>query len=121
MLPYVKQMGKSREVIQAFRGYYHREDTGIDRFYQMENMTQESYPAVETRRKRRYGPVLTKPNGLIGKSKLCWVDGTDFYYNGALRGQVEDTEKQLVSMGAFVVLLPDKKLFNTQTLEWTDM
>ena len=30
----------------------------------------------------------------------------------------EDCPKQLISMGAYVIIMPDKKWINTMTLEW---
>ena len=51
------------------------------------------------------------------KDGLFWVDGTALYVNGAKTGLVlTDSRKQLVSMGAYLLIFPDKKYINTQDL-----
>ncbi len=59
--------------------------------------------------------VIHKPNGLIAKDALCYVDGTSLYINKAkVTGlTLTDSPKQLVSMGAYIIILPDKKYVNT--------
>ena len=59
--------------------------------------------------------ITHKPNGLISKDALCYVDGTSLYIN---KSKVEgltltDSPKQLVSMGAYIIILPDKMYVNT--------
>ena len=58
-----------------------------------------------------------KPNGLAAKDSLIWVDGRTLYINGlAIDLALTDGEKQLVSMGAYLLIWPDKKYVNTQNL-----
>ena len=84
---------------------------------QMENLWSSGYPALETRPLRRTVTQLTKPNGMTEKDGLFWVDGTALYVNGAKTGLVlTDSRKQLVSMGAYLLIFPDKKYINTQDL-----
>ena len=83
----------------------------------MENLWSSGYPALETRPLRRTVTQLTKPNGMTEKDGLFWVDGTALYVNGAKTGLVlTDSRKQLVSMGAYLLIFPDKKYINTQDL-----
>ena len=108
-------------MVSAFRGYNHTAAVGDDEFCDMQNMTSSLYPVASTRDARARLRIFDKPNGLIAREHLCWVDGTGFYYNGSLRGTVTDTEKQLVSMGAYVLIFPDKKRFHTDTLAFDDL
>lgn len=56
-------------------------------------------------------------NGLIAKDALCYVYGTKFVINGLETGlTLTDGKKTLVSMGAYVIILPDKKYINTLDL-----
>ena len=56
-------------------------------------------------------------HGLIAKDSLCWVDGSKFVMNGyGTEMHLTDSPKQLVSMGAYVVIFPDKKYINTVDL-----
>ena len=47
------------------------------------------------------------------KNGLFYVDGTDCYYKGEKVLTVTDSRKILVGMGAYIVIFPDKKVFNT--------
>ncbi len=51
---------------------------------------------------------MTKLNGMLGGAALCLVDGTDFFYDGGVYGQVTDSEKLLVRMGGKILIFPDK-------------
>ena len=59
--------------------------------------------------------MLTKANGLYARDKLLWVDGTEVFYGEKKIGDVEDSEKQFVSVGAYVLIFPDKVYYNTAT------
>lgn len=84
-------------------------------------------PMVRRREKRIKVGQLTKPNGLTALDKLCFVDGTQFYYNGyryyegTNTDPVTDSEKQLIPMGSDIVILPDAKIFSTITHEFRPM
>ena len=46
-----------------------------------------------------------------------WVDGTALYIGGEKTGlALSDSEKQLVNMGAYLLIWPDRKYINTQDL-----
>ncbi len=79
----------------------------------MGNMSDLYYPLLSPRPKRYLLTTLTKPNGIFGRDKLCWVDGTSFYYDGELKGTVEDSKKIFASIGPYIVIFPDKKYYNT--------
>jgi hypothetical protein len=55
---------------------------------------------------------------MVAKETLCYVDGKDFvigqnHIDMGLSTAAEDCPKELVSMGAYVIILPDKKYINT--------
>lgn len=106
----------------TFAGYDHREKIADGAFYEMENMTGADYPLLCPRRPRGKVAQLTAPQGLIAKDALAWVDGADLYYNGykvegiTLSTAEKDCPKQLVSMGAYLCIWPDKKYVNTANL-----
>jgi len=71
----------------------------------------------ETRPARGETAVLSKPNGLTCRDALVWVDGTALYVGGEKTGlALSDGEKQLVNMGAYLLIWPDRKYINTQDL-----
>ena len=106
----------SRPMYRAFRGYNHRLVISDNEFYDMQNMTGDYYPILSPRRNRLHiANYSGNTNGLFAKTKLLWVKDTTLYYNGEIVGTVTDTPKQFVSMGAYVLIFPDKVVFNTAT------
>ena len=85
-------------------------------FADMWNMSTEKYPAVCTRRSR--GKILKhlgKPNGIFYKDGLIYADGTELFYRDQKIADVEDSEKTFVGMGAYLLVWPDKLIYNTST------
>lgn len=86
----------------------------------MKNISTRFFPALGSRLPRGNTiRTVTKPNGLFYKNGLFVVDGTTCIYNGNVVSglSVTDDEKTLVGMGAYIVIFPDKKVFNTATGE----
>lgn len=113
----------SREVTENFKGYNHNLRIGSGEFYDMTNMTSNDYPILSPRGKRGVYATPEAPAGLIAKDSLCYVDGTAFVMNEyriemGLSTAAEDCPKQLISMGAYVIIMPDKMYVNT--LDTTD-
>ncbi|MDD3692592.1 MAG: hypothetical protein PHX02_01630 [Oscillospiraceae bacterium] len=126
-LPFLQEIQTSRDMIQEFRGYNHNEVIKENEFYYMHNMSSSRYPVLSPRCKRGIGDAITKPNGIFYKECLYWVDGVSFYGNDGvngetmLRGTVQDSPKTFVSMGALVLIWPDKKFYNTVTHLFGDL
>lgn len=117
--PRLRIPSAGRQMIDTFGGYNHNLRIGDGEFYDMKNLTSDDYPVLSTRGQR--GLYMTgapvAPVGMIAKDSLCYVDGGDFVINGE-RVAMELTEepKQLISMGAYVIIMPDKKYINTKDL-----
>ena len=108
-------------VAEEFRGYNHNLRIGSGEFYDMKNLTSDSYPVLSPRKARGVYAKPASPNGLIAKEKLGYVDGRNFIYGEStvpmgLSTAAEDNPKRLVSMGAYVIIFPDKKWLNTEDL-----
>ena len=116
----VKQ--KSRQMTDSFLGYNHNLRISDGEFFDMKNLTSDFYPVLSPRGARGVYATPGNPNGLIGKDALCYVDGSAFVMN-EYRFEMDliNGPKQLVSMGANVIILPDKKWFNTQKLTHGDI
>ena len=90
----------------------------------MENMSTRFFPAIATRLSRGVPQqTIANPHGLYWKNHLFYVSGTQCYYDGsAVSGMtVTDGDKQIVGMGAYIVVFPDKKILNTATGEVTSV
>ncbi len=110
--------GASRNVTDVFGGYRHEMKIRDGEFYDTENLSCEHYPMLATRKRRGVlARSFTRLQGIIAKDALCWVDNGTLYVNGAatgLTGLQTASETQLVSMGAYICVFPDKKYYNTQ-------
>lgn len=110
----VKQ--KSRQMSDAFLGYNHNLRIGDSEFYDMKNMTSDYYPVLAPRKKRGVYKDGIKANGIIAKDKLCYVDGSAFVIGDErIEMGLSDSTKELISMGAYVIIMPDRKYINTIT------
>ena len=107
-----------KKITQQFAGYNHNLYAGDGQIWDMENLTSDYYPLLAPRMPRHYTAVLTKPNGLYGRDGLYWVDGVTFYANGAQKGTVSDSYKTLTNIGSKIIILPDKKYYDTESGEF---
>ena len=118
-LPMLNELETTRDMIDVFKGYNHNLRIGEGEFYNMKNLTSTYYPVLSPRGRRGVyvTPEGSDPQALIQKDSLCYVDGTDFIVNGyrvrmGLSTKPQDCPKTLVSMGAYVIIMPDKKYIN---------
>lgn len=116
--PTLTEQPTSREMIDEFRGYNHNLLIGDNEFYDMKNMTSTHYPVMSPRGNRGVYASPANPHGMIAKDTLCYVDGSNFVMDEyvidmGLSTAEEDCPKKLISMGAYVIILPDKKYINT--------
>ena len=117
--PTLTEPEQTQLTTQVFVGYDHNIRARDGAFYNMENMSGRSYPLITTRQGRKdYKKGINNPAGLIAKDQLYWVENGKFYAGGLeVNGfTLTSGPKQLVSMGAYIVIWPDKKFINTQNL-----
>ena len=114
--PRLSELPTTREMVDVFRGYNHNLRIGDGEFYDMKNLSSANYPVLSPRPKRGVYASPATIGGLIGKDTLCYVDGGDFVINENRINMgltVENAPKTLISMGAYVIIMPDKKYINT--------
>ena len=127
--PKLRVLESSRQMVDNFKGYNHNLRIGDGEFFNMKNMTSDHYPILSPRGQRGVYASPADPKGLVSKDALCYVDGSKFvinrheidmglndYFDTGLNGKEE--HKQLISMGAYVIIMPDKKYINTK--DFTD-
>lgn len=113
--------GDSKQ-IGSFGGLNKNLVIGENEFSDMKNMSSDDYPAIRTRKPRgQILKTLSNPHGILYKNGLSYVDGTRFYYKDKEVTSVTDTDKQMVSLGAYIVIFPDKIMYNTSTGEVTQL
>jgi hypothetical protein len=119
--PTVQAQTAQRRVTDVFAGYNHNLRINEGEFYDEENLCSDDYPLLSTRRHRGVYAAPAAAQGLIAKDALCYVDGTEFVINEkriemGISTEAEMCPKSLVSMGAYVIILPDRKYINTADL-----
>lgn len=143
LYPSLKPLPVQRELTDVFKGYNHNLRIGEGEFYDMKNLSSDNFPVLSPRCKRGIYASPTAPQAMVAKDSLYYVDGGKFYINsspivdikmelgvgcescpnkGACTKYKADNyrttlcEKTLVSMGAYVIIMPDKKYINTSDL-----
>ena len=133
--PTLTEQATSRDFIEAFGGYNHNLRIGENEFYDMKNLSSSNYPVLSTRPKRAtfrdYTRIGYTPVGFIDKDGL-WsfevsrveedlstslgtllrLPGNKVYFLGKTDYDASH-KRTLISMGAYIVILPDKKYVNT--------
>lgn len=118
-LPYLNVTPKetSRQ-IGSFAGLNRGEIINENEFADMKNMASDYFPAISTRKNRgRVEKKLAAPHGLFYKNGLVYVDGLNLYYKENKIADVADSDKNIVGLGAYIVVFPDKVMYNTATGE----
>ena len=112
--PTINETSSSREMIDVFQGYNHKLKIDEGQFYDMKNLSSANYPILSPRGQRGVYASPTLPLGMVAKDTLCYVDGSRFVMDQySVDMGLNSEEKTLVSMGAYVIILPDKKYINT--------
>ena len=112
-----------REIMDKFLGYDTRLSAAEGSFAEMQNLSSDKFPMLSPRKPR--GTIATPlPGGTTGMvmtaQGLCYTEskylylglGGDHYDLGLTSGT-----KQLVRMGAYVLIFPDRKYINTEDPE----
>lgn len=115
--PILDNIPTSRKAVEVFKGYNANLRSGEGEFAQMQNLTGAYYPVLSPRARRKL-IVSTDTDGMIWKDALYHVAGGTLYVNGlAVEGlSLTEGEKSMVSMGAYLLIFPDKKWINTKNL-----
>lgn len=115
LYPELRKLETSREMIDVFKGYNHNLRIGNGEFYEMKNLSSQYYPVLSPRPQRGLYAESGENYGLISKDALCYVDGEDFVINDYhVPMKLNSEPKTLISMGAYVIIMPDKKYVDTE-------
>lgn len=115
LYPELRELETSREMIDVFKGYNHNLRIGSGEFYDMKNLSSQYYPVLSPRPQRGVYERSGDNYGLISKDALCYVDGEDFVINEYhVSMKLNSEPKTLISMGAYVIIMPDKKYVDTE-------
>ena len=115
--PQLSTPRQSRVTVNRFPGLDRRPRGQEGSFREMENLCAQGYPTLTVRRPRGIAGSVTAPGGLTAKDGLIWVDGHTLYIGGVATELVlTEGSKQLIGMGSWLIVWPDKKYINTGNL-----
>ncbi len=125
IMPQLKEVPKSVLTTSAFTGLNNNEIIADGEMHDMKNMSGLGYPLLTLRKKRGIssydveGQPSVPLTGIHGRDQLVYIRGTDVFYNFSpvenfsVSAAEEMCPKQIVSFGAYVLIFPDRKYFNT--------
>lgn len=117
LFPQFEQQYTQQLVTDTFGGYDHQLKIPDGEWYDTWNLTTDFAPMLANRKPR--GDVGRQAIAMIEKKAMAYIgtDGT-LYFNWLPTGLtgLAIGEKQMVSMGAYIVIFPDKKYINTENL-----
>lgn len=115
-LPRLASISAGRSATDAFGGYNHNLRIGDGEWYDMKNMTSDFYPVMSPRGKRgTWANDEVRIGGVVVNNGICYVDSVNRFVlpNGvSVSMGLSEAPKDMVSMGAYVIILPDKKWIN---------
>lgn len=116
--PKLRETPVRRSSVDVFGGYNHNAVPGAGEFYDMKNLSSDLYPLLSPRKSRGVYKKPASPQGLIALEQVCYVDGSAFVIGEervemGLSVAAQDCPKRLTAMGAYVIILPDRRYINT--------
>ncbi len=121
--PMLYDLGTTRTVIDVFGGYNRNLRIGDGEFSDMKNMSSDSYPVLSPRGKRGLYKANVNVHGMVGRESLWYisgskiVNGSNAYEMGFSADEDVIGKRQLINMGAYIIIMPDKKYINTANTE----
>ena len=120
-----------RQMLRAFGGVNETYGCSEAELSSSLNFSARGYPALQTRAKRRKVRTVKDVNGMYHLNGLVLCRGTTLEYTPderesregtvVLENALTDTEKTMTGMGTKVLIWPDKKAFDIETGELTDL
>ncbi len=119
--PTITYINKTEELISSFSGYNKNLRIPENAFYDEENICSDYSSVFSPRNKRAIFNVSGKRlHGLFSKSSVGYINNGTLYYNGEAVSGLSfpdiSGERKFVSLGAYLLIFPDKVYLNTKNL-----
>lgn len=122
--PYLEPMRGAKlktHMQDRFLGLCMRETADASQFVDESWLSSDEYPYMSQEKPHKTVRVLEDGLGLLGGECLSWVADGHLYYDGKQVCSVSSDRPQLVRMGAYLIVWPDKIIYNTHTGELSNM
>lgn len=114
--------GIKQDTQTTFKGFDARLSACDGAIRDMRNMSGDEYPVASTRTGRKTLLGFGSPNGIFCRDGLYYAASDGFYSFGdgesVKLGTLSDSKKRFASLGAYIVILPDKAYYNRLTGEF---
>ena len=116
-MPMISSLGsKQRPVVQALTQLNKKDVIADQEIAEGKNLSSDLFPIMTCRPPRELINTITLPNALFAANgKLCWVSGTNFVYDGVVKGAVTAGQKSMVDFNGKIIIMPDKKYYDYNT------
>lgn len=121
LYPMLQENRERRKAQVAFRGLNYKLNAMEEEFVSMTNMSSDEAPMMAPRKQRRRITEVEGAKSLLGGGTLSWVQDGKLYYGGVQVADGIEHGDQLVRMGAYLIIWPDKIVYNTHTREISRM
>lgn len=121
MLPKMKHIYSPQSSTQdGFGGINQRQGAGDGEIYSTHNMCLDNYPLLSTRNTRSVENTTGGNNGIFALDGLLEIIKTDVLYKGNIVAPdaVTNSRKVMAALGSKILILPDKKYYDTKTNEF---
>lgn len=117
-LPELTVLSQTPLMTSAFLGINKADTINDGEMADCRNLTADRYPLLSPRKKRSVVRHMVNPTGMIGKGVLCTCENNKLYVGEyEVTGiTLSNTEKTMVSMGAYLCVFPDKVYVNTSDI-----
>lgn len=121
--PKLKALRTKEESVNVFRGYDRNVRIREGAFRDMRNLTGDHYPVMAVRKRRTQYATTAQANegpitGIVNTTRggMIYTQGSSLYHHGGVpvRMDLNDKPKQFVTMGQYLIILPDMKYFNME-------
>lgn len=113
-LPALMFNPKTKKPIIVLKGLNRKDLISDDELSSCRNISFSLHsPLISHRPPRETMNTLSSPQALFSVGdNLAWVDGTDFVYNGTVKGSVTADAKSMVNFNGKILIFPDKKYYD---------
>ncbi len=118
-LPYNVQKNKTE--IVSLRGINYSDNFQDGDLAESENLSSRRFPYITTRQTRERQEAYSGGTAITSWEKLVVVQGTDLLYDGRVVGTVTAGEKQFAVVNTRMVIWPDKKYLDIESLTLKDL
>lgn len=120
--PDFENLNKTEEIITSFGGYNKNYKIPENSFSDEENITSDYFPVFSPRNKRvKFNVTGERLHGLFSKSSVGYINNGILYYGGVAVPGLSfpdiTKERHFVSLGAKLLIFPDKVYLNTNNLD----